>query len=253
MPQSVSSVALASLSIEVQQLQQQLHSAQLENQRLSQALLEQSAVERRRLGQILHDDLGQYVAGMRAQIKLLHIIAEQPVAIRKVADVLQQQASHLQQGFQTLVRDLSPAPVPSLSLAQLLHKLQQHWQQLHGLQCDVHIQGVAPYLAPAQQQHLQLLLHEVLTNAQRHAQATQVQIWLRYKQHFWRVLVRDNGSGGARLHDGLGLHSISLRAAALNAQLHIQARANRGWSIYLYAPLSNEIPARIHNENTFSG
>lgn len=252
MPQSVSSVALVSVSNAVQQLQQQLHSAQLENQRLTQALLAQAALERRRLGQTLHDDLGQYVAGMRAHIQLLNIIAEQPAAIRHTADLLQQQASYLQQGFQALVRDLSPAPVPSLSLGQLLHKLQQHWQQLHGLQCDVHIQGVAPHLAPAQQQHLQLLLHEVLTNAQRHAQATQVQIWLRYKQHSWRLLVRDNGSGGARLHDGLGLHSISLRAAALNAQLHIQARANRGWSIYLYAPLSNETPARTHNENTFS-
>ena len=250
MPQSVSSVALMSVSNTVQQLQQQLHSAQMENQRLSQVLLEQSAVERCRLGQTLHDDLGQYVAGMRAQVQLLHMFSEQPAAIRQVADVLQQQASHLQQGFQALVRDLSPVPQSLLSVAQLLHNLQQHWQQLHGLQCDVHIQGAGLHLASAQQQQLQLLLHEALTNAQRHGHATQMQIWLRYKQHSWRLLVRDNGSGGARLHDGLGLHSISLRAAALNAQLHIQARVNRGWSIYLYAPLSSETSARIHNENT---
>ena len=245
MPQSVSSITLASLSVEFQQLKQQLHKAQSENQRLTQALVAQSALERQQLGQALHDDLGQYVAGMRAQIQLLNIIAEQPAAIRKVAHVLQQQASHLQQGFQALVRDLSPVPAPSLSLSQLLHKLQGHWQQLHGLQCDGHILGPAPHLAPAQQKHLQLLLQEVLTNAQRHGQATQMCIWLQYKQQSWRLLLRDNGSGGARPNNGIGLHSMTARAHALNAQLHIQARANRGWSIYLYAPLASE-----NNENT---
>ena len=240
MPQSVSSVALVSVSNAVQQLQQQLHSAQMENQRLSQALLEQSAVERRRLGQTLHDDLGQYVAGMRAQVQLLHMLSEQPATIRQVADVLQQQASHLQQGFQALVRDLSPVPQSLLSVAQLLHNLQQHWQQLHGLQCDVHIQGSGLHLAPAQQQQLQLLLQEVLTNAQRHGHATHMQMWLRYKHKSWRLLLRDNGRGGARLHDGVGLQSITARAAALNAQLHIQTRADRGWSVYLHAPLSRD-------------
>ena len=240
MLQSVSSITLASLSVELQQLKQQLHKAQSENQRLSQALVALPGLQRQQLGQNLHDDLGQYVAGMRAQIQLLDIIAEQPVAIRKVAHVLQQQASHLQQGFQALVRDLSPVPAPSLSLSQLLHNLQQHWQQLHGLQCDVHIQGTTLHLAPAQQQQLQLLLQEVLTNAQRHGHATHMQVWLRYKHNSWRLLLRDNGRGGARLHDGVGLQSITARAAALNAQLHMQTRADRGWSLYLHAPLSRD-------------
>ena len=240
MLQSVSSITLASLSVELQQLKQQLHKAQSENQRLSHALVAQPALQRQQLGQTLHDDLGQYVAGMRAQIQLLHIIAEQPVAIRKVADVLQQQASHLQQGFQALVRDLSPVPQSSLSVAQLLHNLQQHWQQLHGLHCDVHIQGAVLHLAPAQQQHLQLLLQEVLTNAQRHGHATQVHIWLQYKSQSWHLLLRDNGSGGVPPQYGIGLHSITARAQALNAQLQIQVRANRGWSLYLHAPVPHD-------------
>lgn len=240
MPQSVSSITLASLSLELQQLKQQLHQAQSENQRLSQALVAQSALQRQQLGQALHDDLGQYVAGMRAQIQLLDIIAEQPVAIRKIADVLQQQASHLQQGFQALVRDLSPLPAPSLSLPQLLHNLQEHWQQLHGLHCDVHLLGPAPHLAPAQQQHLQLLLQEVLTNALRHGQATQVHIWLQYKQQSWRLLLRDNGSGGEPLQYGIGLHSITARAQALTAQLQMQTRSDRGWSLYLRAPVPHD-------------
>lgn len=240
MQQSVSSVSMASLSVEIQQLTLQLRDARADNQRLAQALIDQQARERQQLGQTLHDDLGQYVVGMRAQIQLLQMVAEQPQAVCKVAQLLEQHANNLLQGFQCLVQDLYPVKLEHLSLAQLLHSVQTHWQQLHGGHCNLHILGTPPQLALAHKQQLYRLLQEVLTNAQRHGQATHVHIWLRYKQQAWRLLVRDNGSGGALQHKGIGLHSMTARAHALNAQLHIQARANRGWSMYLYAPLASE-------------
>lgn len=245
MQQSVSSISMASLPVELQQLTLQLQDARADNHRLAQALIEQQTRERQQLGQTLHDDLGQYVVGMRAQIKLLQIVAEQPQTVRNVAQLLEQHVSHLQQGFQCLVQDLYPVKLEHLSVTQLLHSVQTHWLQLHGGQCNLHILGTPPQLSLAYKQQLYRLLQEVLTNAQRHGQATHVHIWLHYKQQAWRLLVRDNGSGGARPHNGIGLHSMTARANTLNAQLHIQARANRGWSIYLYAPLASE-----NNENT---
>ncbi len=245
MRQSVSSVSMTSLSVELQQLTLQLQDARADNHRLAQALIEQQTRERQQLGQTLHDDLGQYVVGMRAQIKLLQMVAEQPQAVRNIAQLLEQHAGHLQQGFQCLVQDLYPVKLENLNVTQLLHSVQTHWLQLHRGQCNLHILGAPPQLSLAHKQQLYRLLQEVLTNAQRHGQATQVQLWLQYKQQAWRLLVRDNGNGGAQPNNGVGLHSMSARANTLNAQLHIQARANRGWSIYLYAPLASE-----NNENT---
>lgn len=240
MSQSGQSGVIASISAELQQINVQLQDACADNQRLAQALIEQQDRERKQLGQTLHDDLGQYVVGMRAQIKLLQMVADQPQAVRKVAQLLGQHADYLQHGFQCLVQDLYPVKLEHLSLAQLLHSVQTHWQQLHGGQCNLHILGTPPQLSLAHKQQLYRFLQEVLTNAQRHGQATQVQFWLHYKQQAWRLLVRDNGGGGALQHKGVGLHSMTARAHALNAQLHIQARANRGWSMYLYAPLASE-------------
>lgn len=247
MSQSVSSITLASLSVELQQLTQQLQGVRADNHRLAQALIELQARERQQLGQILHDDLGQYVVAMRAQIKLLQMVVDQPQEVAKVAQLLEQYANHLQEGFQSLVQDLYPVKLAHLSLEQLVCGVQAHWQQLHGLQCELHILGSLPHLAKAQQQQLQLLLQEVLTNAKRHGRATQVQLWLQYKQQAWRLLVRDNGSGWVQPQYGVGLHSITARAQMLNAQLHIQTRTDRGWSIYLYVPLG-----RKNDENTLS-
>ncbi len=221
-----------------------LQSTQVENIQLTRALLNLQDIERSRLGQTLHDDLGQYVAGMRAQIKLLQVVREQPQTVLSVAQVLEEHGRQLQIGFRCLVRDLYPAMLDHLSVVEMLGTLQEHWQQSHGGHCRLHILSVIPELTVAQKNQLYRFLQEALTNVSRHAQATQVHIWLQYKEDALRILVSDNGVGSAIQNQGLGLRSMAERARTLAAQLHIQARLVRGWSIYLYLPLAGE-----NNEN----
>lgn len=217
-----------------------LQSTQAENIQLTSALLNLQDTERNRLGQTLHDDLGQYVAGMRAQIKLLQVVREQPQTVLSVAQVLEEHGQQLQTGFRCLVRDLYPAMLDHLSAAQMLYHLQEHWQKSHGGYCRLHILNKLPVLTVAQKNQLYRFLQEALTNVSRHAQATEVQIWMQYKAGAVRLLLRDNGSGCAVPHQGLGLRSMAERARTLAAQLHIQARSKRGWSIYLYLPMVGE-------------
>ena len=224
-----------------------LQSTHAENIQLTRALLNLQDRERGRLGQTLHDDLGQYVAGMRAQIKLLQVVCEQPAAVLSVAQVLEDHGRQLQSGFRCLVRDLYPAMLDHLSVVEMLQNLQEHWQQSHAGLCHLHILSVVPVLDVAQKNQLYRFLQEALTNVTRHAQATEVHIWLQYKDHALRILLRDNGAGSAVPQQGLGLRSMAERARTLGAQLHIQARPSRGWSVYLYTRLIGE-----NNENIVS-
>ncbi|MDY0191111.1 MAG: histidine kinase [Desulfuromonas sp.] len=217
-----------------------LESTQAENIQLTRALLNLQDTERSRLGQTLHDDLGQYVAGMRAQIKLLQVMREQPNTVLTVAQVLEEHGRQLQTGFRCLVRDLYPAMLDHLGVVEMLGTLQEHWQKSHGSRCRLHILSVAPDLTVAQKNQLYRFLQEALTNVSRHAQATQVHIWLQYKEGALRLLLTDNGIGSVVQNQGLGLRSMAERARTLSAQLHIQARLRRGWSIYLYLPLAGE-------------
>ncbi len=228
------------LLAELKYITLQLQAMSEENTTLRQALITEQERARNHLGQTLHDDLGQYVVAMRAQIKLLHINADQPQKVRNITLVLEEYASQVQHGFHCLVEDLYPVNLEQLTVTQLLHKVQAYWQQLYGGYCTLHILNVPPQLSLAHKQQLQRLLQEVLTNAQRHGHATHIQLWLQYKQQAWRLLVRDNGYGGELSLYGVGLHSISARAHALGAQLSIKARPARGWSLYLCAPLVSE-------------
>lgn len=223
----------------------QLQAMSEDNTALRQALITEQERARNHLGQTLHDDLGQYVVAMRTQIKLLHMVADQPQQVRNIARLLEEHANHVQHGFRCVVEDLYPVSLQQLTVTQLLHKVQAHWQQLHGGRCTLYILNAPPQLSLVHKQQLQRLLQEVLTNAQRHGRATHVQLWLQYKQQVWRLLVRDNGCGGELGIYGAGLHSIRARAQALDAQLFIKARPTRGWTLYLRAPLVSGT-----NENT---
>lgn len=247
MCEASTSKALPLWRADCQRLTEQLHCVQQDNAELARALRTLQDRERQHLGQNLHDDVGQYVVALRAQIQLLSLLAEQPQRVRDIAETLEQHASQMQHSLQAVVGGLYPVNLGSMHLAQLLQRVQNHWQQLHGGQCSLHILNVPPPLTLAQTQQLYQLLQEVLSNAKRHGRATHLHLWLQYKQQTWRIVLRDNGQGGELNQNGIGLHSIHARAQALSAQVHIQARPTRGWSLYLYAPLVSE-----SDENTFS-
>ena len=55
-----------------------LQQVQADNAELTQALMALQERERAHLGQTLHDDLGQYLTGIRAQACLLRVVTDQP-------------------------------------------------------------------------------------------------------------------------------------------------------------------------------
>lgn len=231
---------VSSSAEQIRTISAQLQSSQEEILQLRAALLQAQEKEKNNLGQTLHDGLGQYVAGMRAQIKLLQLVSEQPLKVQAVAQCLEEQARELHNGFRCLVRDLYPAMLERQDLAQILQNLQYDWQRNHPSVCRLHLVGLLPQLTLQQKTQLYRFFQEALTNVARHAHATEVRIWLQYKQQTLRVLLRDNGKGTAEHQPGLGQHSMAERARMLNAQLHIQKGTTRGWGIYLSVPLRGQ-------------
>ncbi len=66
------------LALHFNRMTDALEQARTDNTRLTQTLLAVQEQERNHLAQTLHDDLGQYLAGIRAQACLLRLVADQP-------------------------------------------------------------------------------------------------------------------------------------------------------------------------------
>ncbi|MGC5703135.1 HAMP domain-containing sensor histidine kinase [Pseudomonas sp. NFXW11] len=215
-----------------------LEQTRADNAQLTQALLAVQERERTYLAQTLHDDLGQYVAGIRAQVCLLRMVADQPRVVAHTAQTLELNCQHLQQGFRALVQDLYPVVLQHLPLAEAFGLLVSQWQANQGIDCQLRVTENLPPLSGPSKTHLYRLLQEALTNVARHAGASQVRVRLQRSGQGLRLLVRDNGRGAVQpQRPGVGLHSMTERARSLGGELRILSRPGAGWALALNMPL----------------
>jgi two-component system sensor histidine kinase UhpB len=226
------------LAVHFNRMTAALEQAGSDNAGLTQALLAVQEQERTQLAQTLHDDLGQYLAGIRAQACLLRLVADQPATVERTMVELEHNCEHLQQGFRALVHNLYPVVLQHLSLADAIRLLVEQWQGRQRIDCRLRLSAQLPTLSAPDKTHLYRLLQEALTNIARHADASQVRVRLQHQGARLRLLVRDNGRGAAQpQRPGVGLYSMRERARSLGGELRIISHPGAGWALALSMPL----------------
>jgi PAS domain S-box-containing protein len=212
-----------------------------ERKRLEQAILEVSGSEQRRIGQDLHDGLGQHLTGIAFMSKAL----EQKMADRSLAEVadaakivrLVNEAIHK---TRELARGLLPVRSDSLGLMSAL----QHWAgEVEGLfQVSCRFEYDEPVLVhnDATTNHLYRIAQEAVHNAIKHGGAKNVTIGLTEVTGRGILTIRDDGSGigAAELnHQGIGLNIMRYRAGMIGGTLEILRSGERGTLVTCIFPI----------------
>ena len=83
------------------------------------------------------------------------------------------------------------------------------------------------------------VLSEALTNVAKHAQATVVHVRVEVVDSSLRVVIRDDGAGGAAPTRGSGLVGIRDRVEALDGTLTIQSTIGEGTSLHVTLPVND--------------
>ncbi len=78
---------------------------------------------------------------------------------------------------------------------------------------------------------------EALTNAAKHAQASVVEVSAEATNTHLRLVIRDDGIGGAAAGKGSGLTGLIDRVEALGGKLTIQSRPGSGTSLLVNIPI----------------
>lgn len=212
--------------------------AAMDNIRLL-ALEKEAAVSQERsfIARELHDSIAQSLAFLKIQVQLMQdaLDADNPVQAQGVlleidAGVRESYADvrELLVHFRTRANaeDIEPALLTTL----------RKFEQQTGIPAVLHMQGSALPLAPDLQIQVLHIIQEALSNARKHASASQV--WLDVQQQpQWRFEVRDNGAGfdSTRGQDEthVGLRIMSERAQRIGAMLEVMSRPGRGTSVVL--------------------
>jgi signal transduction histidine kinase len=135
--------------------------------------------------------------------------------------------------------DLDLAPQPGLgSLDPLLDEFRRA-----GLPVRVHIDGEPFPLPPTLDVSAYRIVQEGLTNALKHAHASDADVIVRYRPDELEIEVRDNGQGGAT-SDGLGhgLVGVRERVKIYGGEMSAGTSADGGFVLSTRLPLGGESP-----------
>ena len=206
--------------------------AQVMLRKQTEALTAQlEAKQQQRIGRELHDGLGQLVSGigMLAQ-GLLHRLELRGAEESTAAADLVQRLEEAKLQLRSLVRGLMPVYSGSEGLVDALDRLVDESQTASGVRCSFEsqlIDGVSDSFAA---RHLYYIAQEAVSNAIRHARASNVVVRLEQTEGRLVLSIRDDGVGipPERADSGSGLRIMRHRAALMAARLVVESAPGGG-------------------------
>jgi PAS domain S-box-containing protein len=212
-----------------------------ERKELEKEILEISEREQRRLGQDLHDDLCQQLAGIEFLSKALQQQLKTPPQAGKageIARLVRAAINHTRQ----LARGLAPLELEAEGLMRGLQSLARRTSEVFSLDCQFEAQGVVLVRDVTVATHLYRIAQQAVANSIKHGKATNVTIILAARSPGGELIVQDNGAGfdyAGQLSSGLGLRLMRYRADLIGASFSIESRAGgRGTTIVCAFPLT---------------
>jgi PAS domain S-box-containing protein len=206
-----------------------------ERRRLEAAVLDVSSREQQRIGQDLHDSLGQLLTGIAFKCKALQqqLSDDSSVQVESAAFIgkLVNEAITRAQG---LAKGLYPVGLDKDGLMPALEGLARNIEKMFALTCRVRNEAGAVVFDIKTATQLYWIAHEAIANAVKHADATRIDIWLGCRDQTCWMRVQDNGSGFKSTDarpEGMGLHIMRSRANVLGGVLDIQALPKGGTAV----------------------
>jgi two-component system, LuxR family, sensor kinase FixL len=206
-----------------------------ERRRLEKEVLEISDREQRRIGQDLHDGLGQHLAG----IELMAEVLEQKLAPKskgeaaRVAEITGYVREAIRQA-KLLARGLAPVVLESEGLMSALQQLASNSEKMFQIACEFHCQSSVLIEDDSVGTQLYRIAQEAISNAVKHGRAKRVQLHLRAPGDRIVLMIKDDGAGFRKAspkHPGMGLRVMQYRAGMIGGTLSIQQDLNGGTSV----------------------
>jgi two-component system, LuxR family, sensor kinase FixL len=203
-----------------------------DRKRLERELLEISDREQRRIGQDLHDGLGQQLAGIGFLSKSLEnrlAAKDLPEAAEagQIADLVARTIGQAR----ALSRGLHPVDLKASGLMSALDELAQNVEAIFRIQCKFVCEEPVLLRDNAVAVHAYRIAQEAINNAIRHGRAKEVMVRLERSDSRITLRIEDNGSGipkAERSSPGMGLRIMNYRANLIGGSLIVERRDPAG-------------------------
>jgi signal transduction histidine kinase len=224
--------------------------SEAQTRRLEQRILDISDDERRRIGQDLHDGLGQHLTGVAFLTKALQqrlISRSLPEAedATKIASLVSESIGQTR----ALARGLAPVGLEGGGLAASLAQLATSTSTVFGVRCVLRADPTLEIEDLQIASHLYRIVQEAVTNAVRHAKANSIEIDMYSSGEALRLTIEDNGVGIPAVAEnaGMGLQIMTFRAKMIGGSLAVLRREGGGTVVACTIPIKSDV-RNIHDD-----
>jgi len=198
--------------------------------------------ERNRMARDIHDTLAQGFTGVIVQLEAAADATSKGLAneadehLGRAADLARESLKEARRS----VRALRPLALEDKGLPEALDNLLRKMTAGTTLRSTFSLQGDPRPLPAEWEESLLHIGQEVLTNALRHARATEFHSELVFGPNEVRLVLRDNGQGfdSGIKHDGFGLIGIEERVESMGGRITVQSPIDKGTAVLIIVPLA---------------
>jgi signal transduction histidine kinase len=229
-----------------------------ENRQLTRKLLKAQEEERKRVARELHDELGQYLTAMQADLAMMSSLSERShPEIHHSAQTVEALLIRFHDTVRSLIENLRPPLLDQLGLAEALEELVNEYRSHYrDISWKLTIIGDLGVLDETLKITVYRIVQECMNNIGRHARATQAEVMVcesiacqgeSCQRHFGpvpgesasvRLLIKDNGVGlsSRETKRGLGLMGVRERVEALGGLFSLESQSGQGTCVAIEIP-----------------
>jgi two-component system sensor histidine kinase UhpB len=198
-------------SIEARRQAKEAEQALADNRELTQTIQARIELERAAISRELHDELGQQVTAIKSVgLAIARRAAGTDPLTEQSARLVMQCADQIYDGMHRLIGTLRPLALDQLGLVDALRDLLADCQMQHPeLHITAHLPEAQESLDDALATAVYRIVQEALTNALRHAKASQIEVRVTLDASALCLAVRDNGCGQISLFSSNGHYGLS--------------------------------------------
>ena len=226
--------------IHVQKLKSEVSILHYKEQQ-TKKVLDAETKERKRIGEELHDGLGQLLSLIKMNItdQIEHIKPHHGEEYYKL-QFLQKLADDAIGELRHVSHNLSPVLLQTKGLAVSIYDLVNRLRKSKKYEVELDVSGLETPMETVIEYSVYRIIQELINNIIRHAEATQISLQLVRNAEELSLFVEDNGKGfdSRKVKTGMGLNNLTTRIENLGASMDIDSMPRRGTIVSVSIPLN---------------
>ncbi|WP_435353726.1 tetratricopeptide repeat-containing sensor histidine kinase [Emticicia sp. SJ17W-69] len=213
------------------------------NHEIQEALLKGQSIERKRVANELHDNVGSLLSAVRVSLLTLNS-TKLPNHDQKVYLQIQEMVENACREVRLISHNLLPEELEKFGLEVALEKMIERLNFSTPIEFTLNTKGLKEYYSDGitidrkTAFHLYSICLELINNILKHSGATDAAMTFRKKEKTLELFVRDNGKGLQNYLKGQGLTSVEERVEAMNGIVEIESEIGEGTRTHISIPIT---------------